>query len=106
MEKGHILLLKKQLEKKDIRMVCKGDSMYPTIKSEEYIHITKIDSDKIKEGDIVAYIFQNNIIAHRIIKLGEEEIYVRGDNMKKEFPLSKKDILGLVILEDKDMLNE
>lgn len=62
-----------------------SNSMYPTFERGSVAIIKKIDGDysELEVGDIIAYHYENKIIAHRIAKItelgGERYFYTKGD---------------------------
>lgn len=70
-----------------------GESMLPTIKDNSKCLCVRIENYSV--GDIIA--FQNEVgesISHRILSIGEEKIFTKGDN--NEFidsPITKENIM-------------
>ena len=75
-----------------------GYSMYPLIKQrEDILHIVK--SDTFKRGDIILYKSDvDHYVLHRILRIKKDKIITAGDyNYFKDQPISKEQILGLLI---------
>jgi len=84
-----------------------GNSMYPGISSKDYVITCKTDDEfTFKNGDVVTYepilafspFFDSRYVTHRIVKIEEEKIITKGDNLKGEDPPIKQfRIHGLAI---------
>ena len=63
--------------------VVLSNSMTPTIQLGDLVIVKKVDSDTIKEGDIIAYNLEDVIITHRVSKIeiqDEKRIFtMKGD---------------------------
>ena len=83
-----------------IKVLCKGYSMSPFIRSEDTVVIKPIrDSAILKVGDIVAVPRngKKHFIIHRIIKLTEDSLLLKGDNLyQSDGWFKKKEILGII----------
>ena len=73
--------------------IVEGDSMKPTIKSNDAVLVTPVDKDTLKEGDIVVFTDPTNpeqSIVHRIIGLeesrGSPRVITKGDGNETADP--------------------
>lgn len=76
-----------------------GMSMFPWILPKEKLIISPIKDRDLKIGDIVIFLSNNRLIAHRLVKIDNiKNIYfTRGDgNLKTDTPISYEDIKGVV----------
>lgn len=77
-------------------------SMFPTIPYDSAILV--IPSNKmgnLQEGDIIAFYLPSakNLVAHRIIKIKNEDYLTKGDNVKysDQYWVKKEEIIGKVV---------
>lgn len=80
-----------------------GLSMFPYIKPGETVHIRSKPIDKIQAGDIAVYKDTSRILAHRVVKKGQDEkgrkyIITRPEygEIRDEGPYYEEDLLGIV----------
>ena len=74
-------------------------SMSGTIEVEDII-IVKIlnNEDNLEVNDIVVFKQDQNIITHRLVEIGENELITKGDaNNAKDKPIQREDVIGKVI---------
>ncbi len=80
------------------------NSMEPTINVGDIVIVKKVKEDKLKQGDVITFTEEGEVITHRITKVETEEIgtqYVtKGDNNNTEdtFKIRYNDIIGEEIL--------
>jgi signal peptidase len=81
--------------------VIYSGSMQPALDVGDITLIEKIDTDELKEGDIIQYINEfNNTIIHRIVEIeiseGKKYFITKGDanNFEDSPPITKQRILG------------
>jgi len=78
-----------------------GWSMLPTIWPGDTLVIGRVCGDDVSEGDIVLFVRNNKLVAHRVIGKGDapagSRILTRGDAISRpDSPLSNRDLLGRV----------
>jgi signal peptidase I len=83
------------------RFRASGDSMYPAIRSGDYLHIVPCDASKLRAGDIILASTERGLTAHRIVRIRDAEgrlrITMRGDNaLRSDRPVAPEDVLGRV----------
>ena len=83
------------------RFRASGDSMYPAIRSGDYLHIVPCDTSKLRLGDIILATTERGLTAHRIVRIrgaeGGLRITMRGDNaLRTDRPVMSADVLGRV----------
>ncbi|MCU1228815.1 MAG: hypothetical protein JWO97_1699 [Acidobacteria bacterium] len=68
----------------DARFCASGHSMTPTIRSGEFVRVTRCEETSLRVGDVVLTAAPRGLTAHRIIELdssrGELRVRTRGDN--------------------------
>jgi signal peptidase I len=87
------------------RFRASGDSMYPSIRSGDYLHIVPCATSELRRGDVVLAATERGLTAHRIVRIserdGEVQIITRGDNsLRSDGPIGAADILGRVAQVD------
>lgn len=93
-----------------VRTKVKGSSMLPFIRTGDYITIIPVSVGAVRIGDIVAYADkkQKNIICHRLIKIRQSALILKGDTHLWTFEeVAAEFLLGKVILVEhgKNRLN-
>lgn len=81
-----------------------SESMVPTINKGDIVIVEKeIDTNILKEGDILVFKHDNIIMVHRIIKImiinDEKYFYTKGDNNDSEdgYPITNSQVVGLYL---------
>jgi signal peptidase I len=87
------------------RFLASGDSMYPAIRSGEYLHIVPCGIAELRRGDVVLAATDRGLTAHRIVRISERDgslqITTRGDNsLRRDRPVGAADVLGRVARVD------
>jgi len=101
-----LVILISGITKYQIVSVATG-SMEPNISRGDAVIIRKLtqnEKEKLKEGQVIAFVHDNNVVLHRIVEIEESKIFdsftiqTKGDANKEEDPyeLSSRDILGTV----------
>jgi signal peptidase I len=83
------------------RFRASGDSMYPAIRSGDYLHIVPCDASNLRLGEIILAMTERGLTAHRIVRIrgaeGGLRITMRGDNaLRSDRPVAPADVLGRV----------
>jgi len=69
-----------------------SDSMLPFIQSGDLVFVKEVETETLKEGDVIAFREGNSVITHRIVKIAEENgqkrFTTKGDNNNTEDPLA------------------
>lgn len=79
------------------RFHATGDSMHPTIRSGEHLHVAAVDTRSLRVGDIVLARASRGLTAHRVVSLMGGTILTRGDNaLRRDDALRTSDILGRI----------
>jgi signal peptidase I len=83
------------------RFRASGDSMYPSIRSGDYLHIVPCAMSELRRGDVVLASTERGLTAHRVVRIrerdGAAQIIMRGDNsLRSDRPVGAADILGRV----------
>lgn len=85
-----------------MKILAKGNSMYPTLIDGKYYEVD-IDTDDYKINDIIVFINNGQCICHRIINIIETRnkmifYKTKGDNCcdKDSFAVTRDSIIGIV----------
>lgn len=83
------------------RFLASGDSMYPAIRSGDYLHIVPCNTSELRLGDVILATTERGLTAHRIVRIRDAEdgvrITMRGDNaLRSDRPVAPADVLGRV----------
>ena len=83
------------------RFRASGDSMYPAIRSGDYLQIAPCDASKLRAGDIILANTDRGLTAHRVVRIRDAEgslrITMRGDNaLRCDRAVTREDVLGVV----------
>jgi signal peptidase I len=82
------------------RFVARGDSMHPTIRDGEALHIERCDPRSLRVGEIVLARAERGLTAHRVVSVrcDTAQIVTRGDNCPiPDPPLDPGQIVGRVV---------
>lgn len=81
-----------------------GSSMAPMIRSHDVISVAPIDPNRLRFGDVVAWIRgQDHLVVHRIIQLGRHSVETRGDAVgQPDGEVQKGRIVGRVVELSRD----
>ena len=81
-------------------------SMYPLIKVNDRVLVKKMDTGKLRAGDIILFKVDDKCIAHRIIKIlkrdGRHLFYEKGDANQYANLISPESIMGKVTAIEKN----
>jgi signal peptidase I len=88
------------------RFVARGDSMHPTIRDGEAVHVERPVAP-FAVGDVVLARAKRGLTAHRIVRVrqrnGEVEFVTRGDNcLRNDPPLTRGDLVGRVVTVERN----
>ena len=89
------------------RFRASGDSMYPSIRSGDYLNVVPCTLSELRRGDIVLAATKRGLTAHRIVRISERggsvRIVIRGDNaLRSDGPIEVGDVLGRVVSAEGD----
>jgi len=63
------------------RFRARGDSMHPSIRSDDLVEVERVDPESIRRGDVVLARLPRGLTAHRVVRITREGWFVtRGDN--------------------------
>jgi len=80
-----------------VRFRATGDSMYPSIQSGEHVCVAPVGERSLQVGDVVLARAKRGLTAHRIVKMRDDSIVMRGDNaILHDSPLHKHSVIGRV----------
>lgn len=83
-----------------VRLQAKGGSMFPFIRSGDWVHVALCKSEKngIKKGDIILFSIDKNLYLHRVLRITNEGYIVKGDmSLGVDGIINIDDILGSVV---------
>lgn len=80
------------------RFRARGDSMHPSIRSNDVIEIERVDPDSIRRGDVVLARLTRGLTAHRVVRVTREGWFItRGDNSSMDDePFTARSLVGRV----------
>jgi len=79
------------------RFRASGDSMYPAIRSGDYLEIAPCDVSQLRRGDVILAMTERGLTAHRVVGIRGTGITMRGDNALRSDPsVRPEDVLGRV----------
>lgn len=80
-----------------LRLRVTGWSMLPTIWPGDTLTIERVDSAEVTEGDIVLFVRDRRLFAHRVVKNKNSVLITRGDSMcAADSPVDECEFLGRV----------
>ena len=80
-----------------IQVEVMGKSMEPLLKQKrDKIIIENINGKTINKLDIVLYQKENSYTLHRVIKIDDNKLYLRGDNNLASETILKEDVIGIL----------
>ena len=86
-----------------VRFRATGDSMHPSIRWGEHLHVTPVAQAALREGDVILARAHRGLTAHRIVKVGHTGIVTRGDNcLRPDRLLHPSTVVGLVAHLERD----
>ncbi|OGO93610.1 MAG: hypothetical protein A2Y17_00690 [Clostridiales bacterium GWF2_38_85] len=77
-----------------VEMSVTGNSMYPQLKEGDSIFLRP--SCEYTIGDIIVFIYKNDLLIHRLIKIKDDIYYCKGDSSFRLEDIKKEDIIGSV----------
>ena len=94
MDNKAFVYLKKYIANHKIKLKVTGISMEPIIYQDDVI---VIEDKNYRENDIIAYLYNNTLLVHRIIKIKSNIIWCKGDNAVSFEKISCDNVLGVII---------
>jgi signal peptidase I len=86
------------VEEKTVGLLVKGTSMLPYLKEGNRVWIQKVEWDRLRVGDLLAFEQNQVIFTHRLIKKSPQGLLTKGDNnLFPDTPLAPHQILGKAI---------
>jgi phage repressor protein C with HTH and peptisase S24 domain len=83
----------------EVRFRARGDSMHPTIRCGEPMHVEPVDGSALSRGDVVLARHPRGLTAHRIVRIDGARVTTRGDNCSADDPeFAASEVLGRVKL--------
>jgi hypothetical protein len=81
-----------------LRLRVTGSSMLPAVRPDDVLLIRHCTIEETNPGDIVLYIRQRRLFAHRVISRSAERLVTQGDSVAEaDLPLTAHELLGKVI---------
>lgn len=75
---------------------ARGRSMRPAIPDGSNLLIEPLPFEKIRRGDVVAYVCLARIVCHRVVHRDQDRLLLRGDSSVREDEIGEADYLGIV----------
>lgn len=86
-----------------VRFYATGNSMLPSIRSGEHLHVEPVDARAVNVGDVVLVRAARGLTAHRVIEIESQSVITRGDNsLRDDSPVRYEDVLGRVTFVERD----
>ncbi len=84
--------------KNEVEVLTQGKSMEPLFKEHRDIAVISRVEKPFKKGDVVLYSRDNkSFILHRIVKIKDNSLIIKGDNnLNFERDIKKEDIIGIL----------
>lgn len=83
------------------RFQATGQSMFPTIRNGEVVHVEPLGGRKLRCGDVVLFRSKSEFKAHRIIRIKCGAFITRGDaSLQVDGEVSRDQILGRVVAKE------
>jgi phage repressor protein C with HTH and peptisase S24 domain len=80
------------------RFRVEGDSMYPVIRSGDYVQVVPCAVSELRRGQIILASTTRGLTAHRIVRISARGIVTRGDNSLRTDPaVEPAKVLGRVV---------
>ena len=82
----------------ELRLRVTGSSMLPTIQAQDVLLARHCILEEAGPGDIVLYLRQRRLFAHRVISRSAAHLVTQGDGMAEaDVPVTAQELLGKVI---------
>jgi signal peptidase I len=79
-----------------------SDSMSPMINVDDFVVIEQTSRKEYERGDIVVIDRKGKFVTHRLVRLGEDKWYTKGDRFHSlDEPISIDDLIGRVVQIDR-----
>lgn len=89
-------MIEEQLQKNNILVSeANGNSMLPLLRDGDKVVIAKVFD--IKKYDVVLFKKESHYILHRVIKIDNNKLIIRGDNNVATEVIEKKDVIGKLV---------
>lgn len=86
-----------------VRFRARGDSMYPSIRSGDYLHVSPVKASALICGDVVLSLTRRGLTAHRLVAIDHLGFTTRGDNaLGIDAPFSADQLVGRVDRVERD----
>ena len=86
-----------------VRFQASGDSMHPSIRSGEHVHVAPVEWSSLRAGDVVLARAKRGLTAHRLVNITAGTATTRGDNARqRDATVPKTAILGRITHIERD----
>lgn len=92
------ILSSKLRQNHHVELTVIGNSMYPILKNNDRIMV--VDCPFYTPGEILVYVYKNQILVHRLLKKSHGIYYCKGDNSFRLDDFSIEDCIGKVVLSN------
>jgi peptidase S24-like protein len=83
------------------RFEARGESMFPTVRDGEILHVRPAGRSRLKAGDMVLFRTDGKFKAHRIIRKQGQFLVTRGDaSLDADHLITTQQIVGTVIAKE------
>jgi phage repressor protein C with HTH and peptisase S24 domain len=81
-----------------VRFQAHGDSMYPLIRSGDYLVVAPVELARVSVGEIVLTLTARGLTAHRVMTIDGATLTTRGDNsLTADAAIAAPQLLGRVV---------
>lgn len=86
-----------------VRLAVTGSSMAPFLRDGDVVELETIHSLPRKGDVILVQWTEDRYVLHRVLQSAGDTIFLRGDaKRQREGPFARRDVLGKVVLSDRD----
>lgn len=77
-----------------LKITIEGNSMLPVLKNGDIINVSKITT--FVPGTVILFVFRNQLVVHRLIKIEGNVLYCKGDNSFVIEKIDRESVIGEV----------
>jgi DNA-directed RNA polymerase subunit H (RpoH/RPB5) len=82
----------------ELRLRVTGSSMLPSVRPDDVLLIRRCRSEDAAPGDVVLYIRQSRLFAHRVMSRSGARLVTQGDGVTEpDLPVTANEMLGKIV---------
>lgn len=82
----------------ELRLRVTGSSMLPALQPEDVLHIRHCSCDDAGPGDIILYMRERRLFAHRVVSRSGAQLVTQGDALAQpDLPVTAAEVLGKIV---------